>query len=266
VRSSASLATIVPLASGTVTIADLLDVLLTYPAGTVAYYDFAGTGRLQTSTATHVTLDDLGRVTLMNPKISGADAARLLALRLDPALWAAVPRDADLADADPTVHNGLYDAAASSTTHTGLSGCETPRSARSCKSSGRRSTRCSTVSSARCTASGLSMRPAKPTSHGGVTSAATGAQCVPTCWRGAQPTPSPRCGRTWTAPTDTAGPSSPTSGYWTSPRGPTARARRPRRRAAAGEHHRCSEMQRAARTLWVPLGLLASDRVMVQQA
>jgi len=112
VRTSASLSRLVPLASGTVALADVLDVLLDYPADTVAYYDFAGTSRPQASTANHVSLDDLGRVTLMNPKISGADAARLLALRLDPALWAAVPRDADLADADPTVRNGLYDAAA----------------------------------------------------------------------------------------------------------------------------------------------------------
>jgi len=112
VRTSASLSRLVPLASGTVALADVLDVLLDYPADTVAYYDFAGTSRPQASTANHVSLDDLGRVTLMNPKISGADAARLLALRLDPALWAAVPRDADLTDADPTVRNGLYDAAA----------------------------------------------------------------------------------------------------------------------------------------------------------
>ena len=111
-RASAALSRLVPLASGTAALADVRDVLLAYPADTVAYYDFAGTSRPQASTANHVSLDDLGRVTLMNPNFSGADAARLLALRLDPALWPALPRDADLAEADPTVHNGLNDAAA----------------------------------------------------------------------------------------------------------------------------------------------------------
>jgi len=102
---------VVPLASGAVTLADVLGVLFDYPAATVGYYDFAGTGSPQMSTANYVTLEDLGRVTLMNPNISGADAARLLALRVDPALWAAVPQNADLADADPSVHDDLYDAA-----------------------------------------------------------------------------------------------------------------------------------------------------------
>lgn len=111
-RCPSPLARVVPLASGSVSLADVLDVLLGYHAGTVAFYDFACTDRPQASTADHVTLEDIGRVTLMNPRISGADAASRLALRLDSSLRAAVPQDADLADADPSVHAGLFDAAA----------------------------------------------------------------------------------------------------------------------------------------------------------
>ncbi len=98
-----------PLASGTPTIRQVLDTVLLYPVNTVRYYDCAGTPRPERSTAQRITLGDLGRITLMNPKVSGADA--LLELEVAEDVWAAVPPDADLADADPTVTGGLYDAA-----------------------------------------------------------------------------------------------------------------------------------------------------------
>jgi len=108
---TAALDSRLPLASGTLTIRQVLDTLLLYPVNTVRYYDCAGTPRPERSTAQRVTLGDLGRITLMNPKVSGADAAALLGLEVDDDVWAAVPPDADLADADPTVTGGLYDAA-----------------------------------------------------------------------------------------------------------------------------------------------------------
>jgi len=100
-----------PLASGTLTVRQVLDTLALYPGNTVRYYDCAGTPRPERSTAQRVTLGDLGRITLMNPKVSGADAAALLELEVTEDVWAAVPPDADLADADPAVTGGLYDAA-----------------------------------------------------------------------------------------------------------------------------------------------------------
>ncbi len=100
-----------PLASGTLTVRQVLDTLLVYPRDTVRYYDCAGTPRPERSTAQRITLADLGRITLMNPKVSGPEAAALLGLEVGDNLWAAVPPDADLADADPAITGGLYDAA-----------------------------------------------------------------------------------------------------------------------------------------------------------
>lgn len=57
-----------PLASGTLTVRQVLDTLLLYPGNTVRYYDCAGTRRPERSTAHRVTLDDLGRITLMKPQ------------------------------------------------------------------------------------------------------------------------------------------------------------------------------------------------------
>ncbi len=71
-----------PLASGTLTVRQVLDTLVLYPVNTVRYYDCAGTPRPERSTAQRVTLGDLGRITLMNPKVSGADAAALLELEV----------------------------------------------------------------------------------------------------------------------------------------------------------------------------------------
>lgn len=100
-----------PLALGTLTVQQVLETLVLYPGNTVRYYDCAGTPRPERSTAQRVTLSDLGRITLMNPKVSGADAAALLELEVAEDVWAAVPPDANLADADPAVPGGLYDAA-----------------------------------------------------------------------------------------------------------------------------------------------------------
>lgn len=100
-----------PLASGTLTIQQVLDTLLLYPINTVRYYDSAGATHPERSTAQRITLGDLGRITLMNPKVSGPEAAALLGLEVAEDLWAAVPPDADLADADPAATGGLYDAA-----------------------------------------------------------------------------------------------------------------------------------------------------------
>jgi len=100
-----------PLASGTLTVRQVLDTLALYPVDTVRYYDCAGTPRPERSTAQRVTLGDVGRIILMNPKMSGVDAAALLELEVAEEVWAAVPPDADLADADPAVTGGLYDAA-----------------------------------------------------------------------------------------------------------------------------------------------------------
>jgi len=110
-RMTAELDSRLPLASGTLTIRQVLDTVLLYPVNTVRYYDCAGTPRPERSTAQRVTLADLGRITLMNPKVSGADAAALLELEVAEDVWAAVPPDADLADADPAVTGGLCDAA-----------------------------------------------------------------------------------------------------------------------------------------------------------
>lgn len=77
---------------------------------TVRYYDYRGTEAITPSDG--VTLEDLGRMALMNPRLSGNDCALMLKVGNDAAVpWDAVPHGANLVDADPEEEAGLYDRA-----------------------------------------------------------------------------------------------------------------------------------------------------------
>jgi len=89
----------------------VLDTLVVVPRDTARYYDCAGTPRPERSTAHRVTLGALGRITLMTPRSPEPRAAALLGLVVGEEVWAVVAPDADLAEADPAVTGGLYNAA-----------------------------------------------------------------------------------------------------------------------------------------------------------
>jgi hypothetical protein len=58
-----------------------------------------------------LTLDDVRRTRIIASRISEAEAAEIVRLATQfGRLWAAVPAEADLRDADPAEHGGLYDA------------------------------------------------------------------------------------------------------------------------------------------------------------
>ncbi len=93
------------------TLAEVSKHVSGFPAGTVRWYDFGGASDRPPGVVDAVTLLDLGRMTAMNPDVTGQDAVALLEREVDPSIWTAVPRTADLADADPATDGGLFDAA-----------------------------------------------------------------------------------------------------------------------------------------------------------
>lgn len=77
---------------------------------TIRFYDLGG-GKEPGSPAPEVTLEDIGRMTLINPDLSGNDAAILLQHGAADEPWKGIDPAARLEDADPMVKDGLYDAA-----------------------------------------------------------------------------------------------------------------------------------------------------------
>lgn len=100
-----------PVADQRLTLAEVAEQVSGFPAGTVRWYDFGGASDTPPEVVDAVTLLDLGRMTAMNPDVTGQDAVALLERDVDPSLWRAVPPTADLADADPAKEGGLFDAA-----------------------------------------------------------------------------------------------------------------------------------------------------------
>jgi hypothetical protein len=100
-----------PVGDQRLTLAEVSEHVGGFPAGTVRWYDFGGASEAPPEVVDAVTLLDLGRMTAMNPDVTGADAVALLERDVDPSVWRAVPRTADLADADLAEEGGLFDAA-----------------------------------------------------------------------------------------------------------------------------------------------------------
>jgi len=103
-----------PVADQRLTLAEVAEVaeqVSGFPAGTVRWYDFGGASETPPEVVDAVTLLDLGRMTAMNPDMTGQDAVALLERDVDPSVWRAVPPLADLADADAAIEGGLFDAA-----------------------------------------------------------------------------------------------------------------------------------------------------------
>lgn len=75
--------------------------------GSIIYYDLAGDpARASVDSSDHITLADIGRLVLLNPRLSGDDAASLLATDAD---WTLVPADARLENANPDQRGELFD-------------------------------------------------------------------------------------------------------------------------------------------------------------
>jgi len=76
---------------------------------TVLYYDLSGEPHGTVQPSDGVQLIDIGRLSLINPDLSGSDVATLLT-KVGPEIdWTLVPGSARLEDADPTQRDGLYD-------------------------------------------------------------------------------------------------------------------------------------------------------------
>jgi hypothetical protein len=100
-----------PVADQRLTLAEVAEVaeqVSGFPAGTVRWYDFGGASETPPEVVDAVTLLDLGRMTAMNPDMTGQDAVALLERDVDPSVWRAVPPLADLADADAAIEGGLF--------------------------------------------------------------------------------------------------------------------------------------------------------------
>jgi hypothetical protein len=88
-----------------------LDVLLGFArgeAGTLQHYDFGGQKGISPSDG--VTLEDTGRMTLMNPGLYGSEVAALLSAGPG-APWDVVSQTERLQDANPDEKGGLWDRA-----------------------------------------------------------------------------------------------------------------------------------------------------------
>jgi Family of unknown function (DUF6308) len=85
---------------------DLITSYASEHTATVLYFDFAGRAEDNIEPSDGVTLADLGRMTVINADLSGADAAGLLSL--DNLRWSSVARTARLEFADPDEPDGLY--------------------------------------------------------------------------------------------------------------------------------------------------------------
>lgn len=100
-------------ASHTLSLDQALAVLLGFArgeAGTLQHYDFGGRNGISPSDG--VTLEDIGRMTLMNPGLYGSEVAALLDAGPG-APWDAVGHSEYLEDADPDERGGLWDRARS---------------------------------------------------------------------------------------------------------------------------------------------------------
>jgi hypothetical protein len=76
-------------------------------AATIRYYDFGGEieGEVRPSKGP-ISLSDIGRLTLLNAELTGADVARLL--MTTEVQWSSVAPTARSQDADPDDPDGLY--------------------------------------------------------------------------------------------------------------------------------------------------------------
>lgn len=79
-------------------------------AGTLQHYDFGGQKGISPSDG--VTLEDIGRMMLMNPRLYGSEVAALIGAGSS-APWDAVGYTERLEDADPDERGGLWDRARS---------------------------------------------------------------------------------------------------------------------------------------------------------
>jgi Family of unknown function (DUF6308) len=85
---------------------DLITSYASEHTATVLYFDFAGRVEGNIEPSDGVTLADVGRMSVINADLSGADAAGLLSL--DNVRWSSVARTARLEYADPDEPDGLY--------------------------------------------------------------------------------------------------------------------------------------------------------------